>query len=109
MTRTVFHAALFAACLAAPVAVAQTRHLDFAPMNFDLWCQEHMHYAPERCDKRLPEDDAAFQAYANKIEGYETQQLNSQARDRRLNNTLLRSDPSANPSGTAPDRTITPQ
>ena len=105
----VFCATLTAACLAAYGADAQTRRLQFEPMNFDMWCQEHMHLPPKRCDKRLPDDDAAFQAYANKMEGYETQQLNQGWRDQRLNNTILRSDPSANPAGTPPTRTITPQ
>jgi hypothetical protein len=108
LTRAVFCAALSAACLAANGADAQLQRLQFEPMNFDLWCQEHMHHSPKRCDKRLPEDDAAFQDYSNKMEGYETQQLNSQARDRRLNNTILRSDPSANPAGTPPTQPIPP-
>jgi len=104
----VFGATLSAACLAAYGAVAQPQHLKFEPMNFDLWCQEHEHLPPARCDKRLPQDDAAFQAYSNKMEGYETQQLNQTARDRRLDNTLLRSDPSANPAGTPPTQPIPP-
>jgi hypothetical protein len=78
------------------------------PMNFDLWCQEHEHLPPARCDKRLPQDDAAFQAYSNKIEGYETQQLNQDAKDRRVDQTILRSDPSANPAGTPPTTPIAP-
>lgn len=108
LARAIFGATLSAACLAAYGAEAQTQHRQFQPMNFDLWCQEHEHHSARRCDKRLPEDDAAFQAYSNKIEGYETQQLNQEARDHRLNNTILRSDPSANPAGTPPTQPITP-
>jgi hypothetical protein len=78
------------------------------PMNFDMWCQEQQHLPPARCDKRLPQDDAAFQAYANKIEGYETQQLNQDAKDRRVDQTILRSDPSSNPAGTPSTAPIPP-
>jgi hypothetical protein len=78
------------------------------PMNFDMWCQEHKHLPPERCDKRLPQDDAEFQAYANKIEGYETQQLNQNAEQRRIDQAITRSDPSANPAGTPPTAPIPP-
>ena len=35
------------------------RNYDVKPMNFDLWCQQTAHIAPDRCDKRLPEDDDA--------------------------------------------------
>ena len=80
----------------------------FQPMNFDMWCQEHKHLPPDRCDKRLPQDDAEFQAYANKIEGYETQQLNQNAKDRRVDQTILRSDPSSYPAGTPPTAPIPP-
>ncbi|HTW33730.1 MAG TPA: hypothetical protein VMD53_03855 [Rhizomicrobium sp.] len=80
----------------------------FQPMNFDMWCQEHKHLPPERCDKRLPQDDAEFQAYANKIENYETQQLNQNAQDRRINRAIQNSDPSSNPAGTPPTQPIPP-
>ena len=96
--------------LAATAANAQQHSWrnQFEPMNFDLWCQEHEHLPPARCDKRLPQDDAAFQAYANKMEGYETQQLNSDAQQRRLDQAINRSDPSANPAGTPPTAPIPP-
>lgn len=77
-------------------------------VNFDMWCQEERHLPPERCDKRLPQDDAEFQAYANKIEGYETQQLNQDAQQRRLDQAITRSDPSANTAGTPPTTPIPP-
>ncbi len=78
------------------------------PQNFDIWCQETQHLPPARCDKRLPQDDAEFQAYANKIEGYETQQLNQDAEQRRLDQAITRSDPSANPASTPPTAPIPP-
>ena len=56
----------------------------------------------------LKNADAAFQAYANKMEGYETQQLNQDAKDRRVDQSILRSDPSANPAGTPPTAPIPP-
>lgn len=76
--------------LAAGGAPAQ-RLLPLQPMNFDLWCQENQHLPPARCDKRLPQDDAAFQAYVNTVERYETQQLNQAAQERRLERLLKRS------------------
>src|SRR5580698_8866470 len=51
-------------------ADAQPRLLDLHEMNFDMWCQEHEHLPPKRCDKRLPQDDSAFQAYAYLLETY---------------------------------------
>src|SRR5271170_3594735 len=92
----VFGATLSAACLAAYGAVAQPQHLKFEPMNFDLWCQEHEHLPPARCDKRLPQDDAAFQAYSNKMESYEIEYLHRHNSDRSLQQDLRH----INPSGT---------
>ena len=88
-------------------AHAQQSPMKYQPMSFDMWCQEQQHLPQARCDKRLPEDDAAFQDYVNGIEDYETQQLNSQAREHRLNQTILNHDPSANPAGTPPKQPIT--
>ena len=71
-------------------------------MNFDVWCQETQHLPPARCDQRLPEDDAAFQAYANKIENYEIQYLLRHAEDRRIER-MLNTNPADNrPPGTPP-------
>lgn len=82
-------------------AEAQTSRLPLREINFDMWCQEHQHLPPARCDKRLPDDDAAFRAYVDTIEQYETQQLNSQARDRRLGHMIDRADPMDHPAGPA--------
>src|SRR5271167_2844127 len=77
----------FGLALLTAVGAAAQQHSwrnQLQPMNFDMWCQEQQHLPPARCDKRLPQDDAAFQAYANKIEGYETQQLNQDTQQHRL-------------------------
>jgi hypothetical protein len=99
----------FAVVLIATGASAQGEHpYPLHEMNFDMWCQEQQHLPPERCDKRLPQDDAEFQAYANKIEGYETQQLNQQRQENRIDQAINRADPSANAAGTPPTQPIPP-
>src|SRR5581483_5184175 len=40
-------------------------------IHFDMWCQEQQLRPPARCDKRLPVDEAAYQAYVDKIQQYE--------------------------------------
>jgi hypothetical protein len=62
-------------------------------MNFDMWCQEQQHLPAERCDKRLPEDDAAFDAYRSKIERYEIPYLQQQQKQLQLNSGILHNDP----------------
>lgn len=66
-------------------------------MNFDMWCQEQKHLPPARCDKRLPEDDAAFNAYQSKIERYEIPYLKEQQRQLQLNTGILHNDPVDHP------------
>lgn len=105
---TALSLALSLALLAASGASAQQRHLKFQPQSFDMWCQETAHLAPSRCDKRLPDDDAAYQAYVNKNENYEQQQQNQKADEHNLNQAILRSDPSSNPAGTPPTAPVTP-
>ena len=70
---------------------------DVPEMNFDLWCQEQQHLPPDRCDKRLPEDDAAFNAYREKIERYEIPYLQDQQRRIDIDRTILHNDPVDNP------------
>ena len=82
-------------------------------MNFDMWCQEQQRLPPERCDKRLPEDDAAFNAYRSKIERYEIPYLQEQQRRQRLNLGILHNDPVDHPDQPAqpqspPTLTATP-
>ena len=66
-------------------------------MNFDMWCQEEKHLPPERCDKRLPEDDADFQAYRATIEKYEIPYLQKQQKQENLNRVITHGDPIDHP------------
>ncbi|MBV9061928.1 MAG: hypothetical protein JOY77_03245 [Alphaproteobacteria bacterium] len=72
---------------------AQPTRYNVQNMNFDMWCQEQQHLPPERCDKRLPQDDAAFSAYRAKIERYELPYLQEQQRQQQLNTGILHNDP----------------
>lgn len=67
-------------------------------MNFDMWCQEEKHLPANRCDKRLPEDDAAFQAYRSTVENYEINHLQQQQSNVNLNTDIIHNDPLDNPS-----------
>jgi hypothetical protein len=66
-------------------------------MNFDLWCQEQSGLPPELCNKRSPEDNAAFEAYRAKVEAYEIPYLQQKANAARLDRDILRNDPVDNP------------
>ena len=79
-------------------AVAQTGTLPLQNMNFDMWCQEQQHLPPSRCDKRLPEDDAAFNDYRAKVEKYEVPYLQSRDQAQHLNRTILQYDPVGRPA-----------
>ncbi len=81
-----------------PPAPADGGRLDVQPLNFDLWCQETEKLPPDRCDKRLPEDDAAFNAYRAKVEKYEVPYLKNKQDTQTLNRTILHSEPSQNPA-----------
>jgi len=89
--RTTLAAALLLCCGAAQAQIG--RNYDVKPMNFDLWCQDTAHIAPDRCDKRLPEDDDAFNAYRAKIEAYEIPYLQQQNRNARIDTNILHNDP----------------
>jgi hypothetical protein len=78
-------------------------------MNFDMWCQEEQHLPPDRCDKRLPEDDAAFQAYVNKIESYEIPYLQQKQHEQTLNRVILHNDPVGAPTRPSQPATEQPQ
>jgi hypothetical protein len=92
---------LFAALLALPVAasaaLAQGANYNVKTMNFDLWCQEQQHLAPDRCDKRTPEDEKDFDAYRAKIEEYEIPYLQQKQNDIALDRNILNKDPVDNP------------
>ncbi|MGH6877338.1 MAG: hypothetical protein ACREHV_08170, partial [Rhizomicrobium sp.] len=79
-------------------AFAQGSNYDVKTMNFDMWCQEQQHLDPDRCDKRLPADDAAFQAYSNKIESYEIPWLQRRDREENLNRVIIHNDPVDHPT-----------
>lgn len=86
---------LAAAALAAftlPAGAQGTRY-DVQTINFDMWCQETQHLPPDRCDKRLPDDEAAYEDYRAKVEKYEIPYLKGQETGAQLNRTILRGDP----------------
>ena len=80
---------------AAPAA-AQGSY-DVKTMNFDLWCQETQHLPADRCDKRLPNDEADFEDYRAKVEKYEVPYLQGQETGAQLNRTILHNDPIDHP------------
>ena len=79
-------------------AFAQGANYNVQSMNFDMWCQEQKHLPPDRCDKRLPEDDAEFQAYRSTIEHYEIPYLQQRQREQNLNTVILHNDPEDKPT-----------
>jgi hypothetical protein len=66
-------------------------------INFDLWCQETQHLPADRCDKRTPEDEQAFEEYRAKVEKYEIPYLQNKENGAQLNREILHSDPIDNP------------
>ncbi len=66
--------------------------------SFDMWCQEEKHLPPARCDKRLPADDAEFQAYRSTIEKYEIPYLQKKQSDENLNRVIIHNDPLDHPA-----------
>jgi hypothetical protein len=79
-------------------AQAQSERYHLEDINFDMWCQEEQHLPPDRCDRRLPGDDAAFAAYVDKIETYEIQNLQRKEKEENLNQVIIHSDPIDHPS-----------
>jgi len=79
-----------------PPAPSRTTY-DVKTINFDLWCQETQKLPPDRCDKRLPQDDAAYQAYVNTVERYEIPYLQRRQQEQNFNRIIMHSDPTANP------------
>jgi hypothetical protein len=90
-SRAALLAALLLCCGGASAQIG--RNYDVKPMNFDLWCQETAHIDPNRCDKRLPEDDDAFNAYRAKIDAYEIPYLQQQNRNARIETDIMHNDP----------------
>ncbi len=99
-------AGVLAACIAAAAGFASAVRADPPPptrypvseQNFDLWCQEQQGLPPERCDKRLPQDDAAFKTYVDSISRYEVDYLKARQREADINRDILHDDPLDNPS-----------
>jgi len=77
---------------------AQSGPYKLQEINFDMWCQEEQHLPPDRCDKRLPVDDATYQAYVSKIETYEVQYLQRKQQEDNLNRVILHNDPVDHPT-----------
>jgi len=98
--KTVF-AGLLATALASP-ALTQAPRYDVKTINFDLWCQEQAKLPPDRCDKRLPDDEKLFETYRAKIEKYEVPYLQRREEQQQLNRTILHNDPIDNPIDQSP-------
>jgi hypothetical protein len=88
---------VLALAMMAQRAEAQAGPYKLQEINFDMWCQEERHLPPERCDKRLPADDAEYQAYVAKIENYEVPYLQKREDDDNFNHTVLHNDPIDHP------------
>jgi hypothetical protein len=86
-----------AALLFALPAVAQSTRYDVKTLNFDLWCQETARINPDRCDKRLPDDEKQFEAYRAKIEKYEVPYLLRKEKEQQFDQDVLHNDPVGNP------------
>ena len=78
-------------------ASAQSNRYDVKTMNFDLWCQEQAKLDPDRCDKRLPDDEKQFEAYRAKIEKYELPYLKRKEEEQLLDQNVLHNDPVGDP------------
>lgn len=97
MTRTIL--LTVALCAFATAAGAhQDGALPLTNMNFDLWCQEEQNLPPERCDKRTPQDEEAFEAYRSKIESYEIPYLERKEQEQNFNRVILHDDPVDHPT-----------
>ena len=86
-----------AAILLVLPAQAQNTRLDVKTLNFDMWCQETARINPDRCDKRTPEDERAFEAYRDKIEKYEVPYLKRKEGEQLLDQNVLHNDPVDDP------------
>ena len=89
--------ALMILMVATPALAQRNGNYQVKEMNFDLWCQEQAGLPAERCDKRTPQDNAAFEAYRAKVEAYEIPYLQRKASAARLDTDILRNDPVDHP------------
>jgi len=88
-------AAMTALCLGAQ---AQEGPYQLHEINFDMWCQEEQRLPAERCDKRLPQDDADYQAYVAKIEKYEVPYLQKKRDEAEFDRVIIHNDPIDHPT-----------
>jgi hypothetical protein len=86
-----------ASMMSGPALAQRNGNYQVQEMNFDLWCQEQAGLPPARCDKRTPQDEAAFEAYRSKVEAYEIPYLQQKNSAARLDRDILRNDPVDNP------------
>jgi hypothetical protein len=82
---------------AEPAAAQPNLSHDAETMNFDLWCQEQAALPAERCDRRIPEDESAFEAYQTTVEHYEIPRRSAQYDQGRVNRDIMNNDPIDNP------------
>jgi hypothetical protein len=101
------------ASFALPVAAQQNPNdkptrFDVQGINFDLWCQETEGLPATRCDKRLADDEAKYEAYRDRIEKYELPYLKRKNSDQDLNRIIIHADPvpSENPASHPTDHEI---
>lgn len=78
-------------------ATGQGRPYKLHTMNFDMWCQETQHLPSDRCDKRLPSDEAKFDVYRAKVEKYEVPYMKGREHGQQLDRTIMHYDPVDNP------------
>jgi hypothetical protein len=92
--RAVRLALICAGLLAATTAAhAQAARYPVRTMDFDIWCTEEAHLAPDRCDKRLPDDTQKFEAYRAIVEKYEIPYLQEKEQKLRFDRDILHDDP----------------
>jgi hypothetical protein len=101
-------ALLLSAVAARADAQSEGGPLPLAEINFDMWCQENQHLPPDRCDKRLPQDDQAYQEFVAKFEKYEIPYLERRQDDENLNRVILHGDPIDHPTEPSAPQTNQP-
>jgi len=77
------------ATMAAPAQSTYPVH----SLDFDIWCTEEQHIPYERCERRLPEDVAKFEAYREIVERYEIPYLQEKDLSLHFDKALLHNDP----------------
>jgi hypothetical protein len=81
-------------------AHAQPLNYDVKTINFDLWCQEQANLPAERCDKRLPGDEKAYEKFRDTIEKYEISHLKDKQKEQSFDSNILHNDPVDEPPTT---------